>query len=118
MNDYIQNYLHVLKNNFMLVIMASVLLVLTFFIWAGFPVFTVGLAVAGLTTNSAIVHFSISLSGGLLFSLYFVPFNLKVAKRIAKINFHSVQRCFVRIQIIWIIVCSIIFEIIMNVVMQ
>ena len=40
MNLYIHNYIEVLKRNFMLVIMALVLLVVTFFIWAGVPFFS------------------------------------------------------------------------------
>ncbi|PWA09449.1 hypothetical protein DCC39_13205 [Pueribacillus theae] len=62
MSLYFQTYLRVLKSNFMLVVMASVLLVLTFFIWAGFPFFLIGGAVADLTANLAIIHFCISLS--------------------------------------------------------
>ncbi|WP_404451909.1 hypothetical protein LG329_16400 [Virgibacillus necropolis] len=118
MSFYFQNYLSVLKNNFMLVIMASILLVLTFFIWAGFPFFIIGGVVADLTANFAFIHFCISLSGGILFSLFFVPINLKVAKSIANIKHCGVASSFVHIQTIWTLVCSIIFEIVMSIVLQ
>lgn len=113
---YIQNYLSVLKRDFMLVVMASGLLVLTFFIWAGVPVFIIGNAVADLTSNFAIIHFCISLLGGFLFSLFFVPINLKVSKNIAIIKHRSVASSFVHIQLIWILLCSFIFGIILNIV--
>lgn len=118
MSLYFHNYSNVLKKNFMLVIMALVLLVLTFFIWAGISLFIIGNAVAELTSNLVIIHLCISLSGGLLFSLLFVPINLKVAKNIADIKYRSVMNSFIRIEIIWILVCSLIFEIIFSFVIQ
>ncbi|MDL4839816.1 hypothetical protein [Aquibacillus rhizosphaerae] len=118
MQLYYQSYLNVLKRNFMLVIMALILLIITFFIWAGFPFFIIGSGVAGLTTNLVIIHFTISISGGLLFSMYFVPINFKVAKNVAKIKVRGVVNSFVRIQIIWIIVSAIIFEMFFCIVLQ
>lgn len=118
MSLYSQNYSIVLKKNFMLVIMASVLLVLTFFLWAGVPVFIIGSFVSELTSNLAIIHLCISISGGFLFSLFFVPINLKVAKHIANIKDRRVIISFMRIEIIWILVCSLIFAIIFSIVIQ
>ncbi|MGP4038531.1 hypothetical protein ACTWP4_01285 [Gracilibacillus sp. D59] len=118
MSLYLRNYSNVLKKNFMLLIMGSVLLILTFFIWAGVPFFIIGNAVAEITSNMAIIHFCISISGGLLFSLFFVPINLKVATNIAKIKDCSVVNAFIRIEIIWILVCSLIFEIVLIIVIQ
>lgn len=118
MNLYLQSYLNVLKRNFMLVMMASILIVLTFGIWAGIPLFIIGIAVADLTANLAIIHFCISVSVGLLFSLFFVPINLKVAKHIADIKHRGVVISFVRIQTIWILVCAVIFEIVLSIFMQ
>ena len=118
MNLYCQSYSSVFKKNFMLVIMASVLLFFTFFLWAGVPVFIIGSFVSELTSNLAIIHFSISISGGFLFSLYFVPINLKVAKHIASIKNSNVMSSFMGIEIIWLLVCSLIFAVIFNIVIQ
>jgi len=118
MSLYLQNYSNVLKKNFMLVIIALVLLVLTFFIWAGVPLFIIGNSVEELTSNLVIIHLCISISGGFLFSLFFVPINLKVSKNIADIKNRSVMISFIRIEIIWILVCSLIFEIIFSIVIQ
>ena len=81
MSYYYNSYLNVLKREFMLVIIASVLLGVTFFIWAGVPVFIIGSAVANLTTSQFLVNLCISLSVATIFSLYFSPINLKVKKR-------------------------------------
>ncbi|MFV2047438.1 hypothetical protein ACEWK1_08680 [Metabacillus sp. YM-086] len=90
MSLYLYNYSKVLKKNFMLVIVASFLLPLTFFIWAGVPFFIIGSTVAEFTSNLVIIHLCIALSGGFLFSLFFVPINLQVAKNIAEIKQCSV----------------------------
>ncbi len=98
--------------------MALFLLALTFFIWAGVPFFIIGSAIAELTSNMIIIHLCISLSGGFLFSLFFVPINLKVAKNIAEIKQCSVLDSFMSIEIIWLLICSLIFEIILNIVIK
>src|SRR5690625_6330972 len=77
---YYNSYLNVLKREFMLVIIASILLVVTFFIWAGVPVFIIGSAVASLTTSQFLVNLCISLSVAIIFSLYFLPINFKVVQ--------------------------------------
>ncbi|BDH62240.1 hypothetical protein MTP04_23700 [Lysinibacillus sp. PLM2] len=118
MSLYFQTYSNVLKKNFMLVIMASVLLVLTFYIWVGFAIFIVGASVAELTANLIIIHLSISISGGFLFSLFFLPINLKVAKNIAEIKERSKLMSFIRLELVWILICSLIFEIILRIVFQ
>lgn len=118
MSLYFQNYSIVLKKNFMLMIMASVLLVITFFLWAGVPVFMIGSLISKITSNLAIIHLCISFSGGFLFSLFFVPINLKVAKHIANVKNRSVLISFMRIEIIWIFACSLIFLIVFNIVIK
>lgn len=118
MNLYCKNYSIVLKKNFMLVIMAFALLIFTFFLWAGVPVFIIGSFISELTSNLAMIYFCISISGGFLFSLFFVPINLKVAKHIAKINKNSVMSSFLRIEIVWTLICSLIFAIIFTIVMH
>ncbi|WP_257536019.1 hypothetical protein [Metabacillus litoralis] len=113
MSLYLYNYSKVLKKNFMLVIVASFLLPLTFFIWAGVPFFIIGSTVAEFTSNLMIIHLCIALSGGFLFSLFFVPINLQVAKNIAEIKQCSVLDSFISIEVIWLLVSSLIFELIL-----
>ena len=81
-------------------------------------IFIIGGLVADLTSNFVIIYFCISMSGGLLFSLYFVPVNLKVAKNIASIKDVSVLISFVYLQTIWILVSSFIFAIVLYFVIQ
>ncbi|MHA6251500.1 hypothetical protein [Oceanobacillus sp. CAU 1775] len=109
MNLYLHNYLDVFKRNFMLVVMAMVLLAVTFFVWAGIPFFVVGSLIAEFTSNYVIIYFCISLSGGFLFSFYFAPFNLKVSKNIASIKNISTVVAFATVQTVWILVSSLIF---------
>lgn len=111
MDLYLQNYVKVLKSNFMLLIMVLLLIVLTFFIWAGFPIFIVGGFIAKFTANLVISHLCIALSGGFIFSLFFAPINFKAAKNVAVIKQLNVRKVFLRIQTTWILVSSIIFEI-------
>ncbi|MBM7602674.1 hypothetical protein JOC75_000644 [Metabacillus crassostreae] len=107
---YFQSYLSVLKSNYMLLVIASLLSFLTFFIWAGLPVFIIGTAVAELTTNLGVIHFFICVSGGFLYSVMFIPINLQVAKKIAELKNRSVVSSFLRIETIWILIVSVIFE--------
>ncbi|MDQ0158101.1 hypothetical protein [Alkalibacillus salilacus] len=111
MKDYFHMYLKSLKKNFMLVIIALVLLIPTFFIWAGIPIFIIGGAVENLTTNSSLIYLSVSLSGGFLFSLYFLPFNLKVARNMASAMRYNMVKTFVYIQIFIITVSAVMFGI-------
>ncbi|ASK64152.1 hypothetical protein CFK37_19340 [Virgibacillus phasianinus] len=116
MQLYCDSYLAVLKNNFMLIIMAFVLLIVTFFIWVGFPIFVIGIVVADITSNFVLTHIGVSLSVGLLFSLYFIPINLKVAKNIAVIKSRGPMNSFIRIEAVWILVGAFIFELIFSVI--
>jgi len=115
---YYNSYLNVLKRELMLIVIASVLLVVTFFIWAGVPVFIIGSAVASLTTSQFLVNLCISLSVAIIFSLYFLPINLKVAKDIAVTKKRSSYNSFIRIEIIWILVITAILQIILSLVLQ
>jgi hypothetical protein len=113
LNLYIHNYIEVLKKNFMLVVMALGLLVVTFFIWTGVPFFLIGSILADFTTNIIIVFVCVSLSGGFLFSLYFVPLNLKVAKEISRIRGIRTTKSFMHVQSVWIIISSLIFAVVL-----
>lgn len=93
--------------------MASVLLTVTFFIWAGVPFFIVPSLLSKLTSNFVIVFLCISLSSGVLFSLYFVPLNLKVAKNIGNIKGNQTSKSFIYLQTIFIFVSSLVFAIVL-----
>ena len=118
MSYYFNSYLNVLKRNFMLVIIALMLLIPTFFIWAGIPFFMVGSAVGNLTANPILIYLCISLSGGLIFSLYFLPINLKVAREIEVIKQLSSLNSFLRLEAVWIIVVAMIYVIVLNIIVQ
>lgn len=117
MNLYFKSYLNVLKRNFMLVVIASVLLFVTFFIWAGVPLFVIPSLLNEFTSNFEIAYLCISLSGGFLFSLYFVPLNLKVAKNVGNIKGNRTTISFVYLQTKFILVSSLIFAIVMGLIM-
>ncbi|WP_088075553.1 hypothetical protein [Litchfieldia alkalitelluris] len=117
MSFYVYNYAKVLKKNFMLVIVALVLLGITFFIWTGIPIFFIGSAIAKVTSNTFIITLGITLSVGFLFSLYFIPINLKVASNVAEeTQEHSVLVTFLIINVYWILASSFIFLMIFSVV--
>ena len=94
----------------MLGIIALVMLMPTFFIWAGIPFFIIGSAVGSLTTNPILLFLCVSLSGCLLFSLYFMPNNLKVAQNLAVTKKRSSLNFFIRIEAVWIVVIAMIFN--------
>lgn len=102
----------------MLVIIALMLLIPTFFIWAGIPFFLVGSVVGTLTANPILIFLCISLSGGLIFSLYFLPINLKVAQEIAVIKKISTLNSFLRLEAVWITVVAMIYVIVLNTLVQ
>ncbi|MCK0472482.1 hypothetical protein [Halalkalibacter sp. APA_J-10(15)] len=118
MNLYFQNYITIIKTNFMLIIIALMLLFVTFFIWAGLPFFVIGNTIDLFTNHAIMFYVSISLSGGFLFSLYFLPINLKVAKSIAAIKERGVVRSFLQIQLIWVFVCSVLFGTVLYILIQ
>ncbi|MYL59959.1 hypothetical protein GLW20_20820 [Virgibacillus halodenitrificans] len=118
MGLYYESTLNVLKKNFMLLIMAIVLLIPTFFLWAGVPFFIIGALVENLISNPVLVFISISLSGGFLFSLYFLPFLYKVAKQLANITQTGVGNVLLRIHTIFIFICTVVYGITIFVILQ
>ncbi|UOQ87287.1 hypothetical protein [Gracilibacillus salinarum] len=110
MHLYFTQSKYALKSNFMLIVMAAVLMTLTFFIWAGIPVFIVGNFVSTITSSVVIVHFFISLTSGILSSLFFIPFHVKVARQMAAIKNRTVLQTFIRIEAVCVCICSTIFE--------
>lgn len=108
MSYYLNSYLSVLKRNFMLVVIALMLLIPTFFIWAGIPFFIVGSALSNLRDNPILIHLCIALSGGLIFSVYLLPINLIVARKIAVIK----KLSSINLEAVWITVVVIIYVIV------
>ena len=106
MNNYYRLYIEVLKKNIMLVIIAFVLLFPTFFIWAGVPIYFVGNALASIITNKYLIYLGISLSGGLIFSMYFLPINIKVARHIAGERNVSILHTFLRLETCWMLIIA------------
>lgn len=104
-------YKNVLQKNFMLGVIGLMLLFPTFFIWAGIPFFIVGRFVESIIANPTLVYFSIALSGGILFSLYFLPINLKVARGMAEVKNGSLLSSFLQLEMIWIAVVAVIWSI-------
>lgn len=114
LNLYFQQSIILFKKNFMLFVMAFMLLIVTFFIWAGVPLFVVGSVVAQFTKNIVIVTLFVSLSGGFLFSLYFLPFNVKVAKNISNIKRSNVVAEVFYIEAIWVLLSTLVFATIIS----
>lgn len=113
MAQYGRSYLKVLKINFMLLIMALVLLIPTFFIWGGVPIFIVGDAVSNIISNQVFILLSISVSGGFLFSLYFLPINLEFAKHMSHAKGYNLIKYTIRIQVMFMSFCTVGFGLIL-----
>lgn len=111
MRYYFQSYKQVLKKDIMLVLIALVLLFFTFGYWLVIPVFYVSLTISNITNSIIINYLCILFSVGFLFSLYFLPINLKVARNIAVSKKHSFLSCFLMIEVVWIVVATILFGI-------
>lgn len=98
MNLYYKAYVDVLKSEFMLLVIGVALLFFTFGLWAGFPLFIVGAVLADWNTPGNLILPIVFLLTGLLFSLYFVPIHLQVAKKVAKIKQQKTMFCFIKMQ--------------------
>lgn len=118
MKFYYNMYIDVLKKNFILAIIAVILLFPTFFIWAGVPVFIVGNTLSKIVTSPFLISLGVSLSGGILFSLYLLPINLKVARHIAGARKSNVFYSFLRLEIGWIVFGAIIWAMVIRLVFQ
>ncbi len=109
------SYVQVLKKDFMLAIIAIALLFFTFFMWAGFPIFFIAPALARLTANLTFIYVAILFLTSLLFTLYFLPINLKVARHIATVKNRNSIRSFIRIEILWIVIGVLILELFLRI---
>lgn len=98
MGLYREAYVSVLKKDFMLLIIAIVLVFFTFAYWIGIPIFYIGDVLSELNVPSFISIVCIFLSAGLLFSLSFIPLNIKVAQVVGKSKQQSTFQAFTRLQ--------------------
>lgn len=109
MKLYGNAYKFILKKDFMLLIIVFVLIFFTSFIWFGVPVFIISGWMFKLEFPVYIQLIVVSLSVGILLSLYFVPFNIKVAKKVAEIKQQSTKSRFIRIQSSFVLLFTMIF---------
>ena len=114
MGIYRESYAFVLKKNFMLLIIAAALLVLTFGYWIGIPIFVVGNMLSKINIPLFINSVCILISAGLMFSLFFIPINLKVAKVVGEMQEQSTLQTFIRLQLVFILVSAILLSLILG----
>lgn len=106
MGLYREAYATVLKKNFMLLIMAVVLVFFTFAYWIGLPLFVVGSILGALHIPYFMLSVCVYLNAGLLVSLFFIPLNLKVASVVGKLKQQSTWRAFTRLQLGFVLTCA------------
>ena len=99
MGTYREAYASVLKKNFMLLIIALVLVFFTFAYWIGIPLFVVSSMLDKLHMSIFISIVCIFLSAGLLFSLLFIPLNIKVAGVVGKLKQQSTLQAFIHLHL-------------------
>jgi len=112
MNLYAKAYALVLKKNFMLLIIILVLLFFTFGFWIGLPYILVGYSLFELNAPVFIQKVGISLSAGLLFSLFFIPINFIVAKKVGEMRQRGTSQEFIRLQSAFTVLSAIVFYLI------
>ncbi|MGE7920808.1 hypothetical protein ACQKM9_18000 [Viridibacillus sp. NPDC093762] len=112
MSIYSKAYRDFLKKDFMLLVIAIVLLFFTFGLWMGVPVFVVGIFLWEINIPPFISIILVLLLISVLFTIFFIPMNIKVAKTIGKIKNRSTLRIFSRLQLIFILSSSVIFSLI------
>ena len=112
MSLYRESYAFVLKKNFMLLIIAVALLFFTFAFWVGIPIFVIGDLLFKINIPFFIYAVFTPISIGFLFSLFFIPINLKVAKMVGKIKERSTLQTFIRLQSVFVLVSAILLSLI------
>ncbi|MEK3953854.1 hypothetical protein [Psychrobacillus sp. FSL K6-1464] len=117
MTYYNRAFRLIIKQNFMLLIISIVLLVVTLGFWVGIPVFVIGNILTKFNIPVFIHIVCISISVGLFFSLYFIPFHLKVAHLVGKMKNESTIKAFGRLQLVFVLLSATAFYVIINVVL-
>ena len=101
----------------MLLIIAIALLFFTFAFWIGIPVFVFGNILSELNTPIFIQGVCISIAVGLLFSIFFIPINLKVAKMVGEMKQVSSTQAFSRLHLTFALLSAIFFYLILSLVL-
>lgn len=107
MGIYLEAYASVLKKNFMLLIIALVLVFFTFSYWIGIPLFVVSNILDKLHMPIFISIVCTILSAGLLLSLLFIPLNLKAARVVGELKQQSTLQAFIHLQMRFVLFCAI-----------
>lgn len=116
MSLYSKTYLRVLKKNFILLIVTIALLFFTFGFWMGIPVYVIGDILSKYDTPHYIQNICVLFGIGLLFSIFFVPINFKVAEVLREIKSQKLLPLFIRIQLGFIVFAIIFFYLIFNII--
>ena len=109
MTVYSKMYLHVIKKNFMLLIVTIALLFFTFAFWMGIPVYVISDFLSKFNTPHHIQNVCVLFGICILFSIFFIPINFKVAKALSEIK---TLQLFSRIHLGFILLTTIIFYLI------
>lgn len=117
MKLYWQAYKYILKKDIMLLIIACFMLFFTFGLWLGIPVWVISTYVEKYTNNIILVIIIVPISVGIFFSLYFMPINIKVARRIAHIKKSSTWKKLLRIESVFVLMIAIIFILIVFIIL-
>lgn len=109
MKLYWQTYKYFLKKDIMLLIIACFMLFFTSFLWLGLPVWVISVYIEEYTNSILLGIIIVPISVGIFFSLYFMPINIKVARRIADIQKSNKWKILLRIESIFVLMVAIIF---------
>ncbi|MGE7932601.1 hypothetical protein [Viridibacillus arvi] len=112
MSIYGKAYVEFLKKDIMLLIIAIVLLFFSFGWWMGVPVFVVSIFLWDLNIPPLISIILVLLLISVLFTVFFIPMNIKVAKTIGKMKNRSTLKIFSRLQLKFILSSFVIFSLI------
>lgn len=117
MKLYWQAYKYILKKDIMLLIIACFMLFFTFGLWLGIPVWVISVYIAEYTNSILLVFIIVPISIGIFFSLYFMPINIKVARRIAHIKKSSTWKILLKIESVFVLMIVIIFILIVFIIL-
>jgi len=117
MTSYNKAFRIIIKKNFMLLIISIALLVVTMGFWLGIPVFAIGNILSKLNIPGFIHIVCISILVGFFFSLYFIPFHLKVAHLVGEMKNESTIKAFSRLQLVFVLLSATAFYVIINIVL-
>jgi len=100
----------------MLVIIAIALVVLTFGFWFGIPFIAIGNILSKINTPIFIQVICMSISVGIFFSLFFIPFHLEVAKKVGELKTKSTIIVFSRLHLVFVLFSAIVSCVIVSLV--